>query len=122
MDDLNKEARLLEKLAAIRESFLQRTRGELPLLRDLLGRIQAGDTTGLRQLQSFAHRIRGSGASFDFAAVSESAAKVEGLLEVLIGASGVTVVEPHDMRCLVECGQRLVSEIGAATTQGLALG
>jgi HPt (histidine-containing phosphotransfer) domain-containing protein len=118
MDDFDKEARLLEQLAGIRESFLHRAQGDLPLLRELLGRIQAGDSTGLMQLQTFAHRIHGSGATFDFAAISESAGQIENLLEVLIGTSAAPVVEPHDLRCLVECGRRLELEIGAATTQG----
>jgi len=91
--DFDKEARLLEQLTGIRESFLKRTRGELPLLRALLGRIQAGDSTALVQLQIFAHRIHGSGATFDFAAISESAGQVEKLLEI-IGTSAVSVVEP----------------------------
>jgi HPt (histidine-containing phosphotransfer) domain-containing protein len=117
-DDFDKEARLLGELAAIREKFLLRTRGELPLLRELLGRIRAGDSTGLVQLQIFAHRIHGSGATFDFAAISESAGQIEKLIEVLIGTSAASVVEPHDLRSLVERGRRLELEIGAATTQG----
>jgi hypothetical protein len=122
MDDLDKEARLLEKLAMIREGFLHRTRGELPLLFELLGRIQAGDSTGLVQLQTFAHRIRGSGAIFDFAAISESAGQIESLLEVLVGApAAVAAVDPHDLGRLVECGRRLALEIGAATTQESAV-
>jgi len=118
MDDVDKEARLLGQLAGIRESFLRRTQGDLPLLRELLARIQAGDSTGLVQLQTYAHRIHGGGATFDFAAISESAGQVENLLDVLIGTSAAPVVEPHDLRRLVECGRRLVLEIGAATTQG----
>jgi HPt (histidine-containing phosphotransfer) domain-containing protein len=118
MHDCDKEARLSARLAAIRESFLQRTRGELPVLFELLGRIQAGDSTGLVQLQIYAHRIHGSGATFDFAAISESAGQIENLLEALIGTAAASAVEPHDLRCLVECGRRLALEIGAATTQG----
>jgi HPt (histidine-containing phosphotransfer) domain-containing protein len=118
MNDFGKEACLLEQLARIRERFLQRAQGELPLLRELLGRIQAGDLTGLVQLQIFAHRICGTGATFDFAAISESARQLEKFLKVLIGTSAASVVETHDLRCLVECGERLVLQIGAATTQG----
>jgi HPt (histidine-containing phosphotransfer) domain-containing protein len=121
MDDLDKEAQLLGKLAMIRESFLHRTRGELPLLFELLGRIQAGDSTGLVQLQTFAHRIHGSGATFDFAAISESAGQIENLLGVLVGAPAAAAVDPHDLGRLVECGRRLALEIGAATTQESAV-
>jgi HPt (histidine-containing phosphotransfer) domain-containing protein len=117
MDNLDKEARLMGKLATIRESFLQRTRSELPVLLELLGRIQAGDSTGLAQLQIYAHRIHGSGATFDFAAISESAGQIENLLEALIGTPAASAAEPHHLRCLVECGRRLALEIGAATTQ-----
>jgi HPt (histidine-containing phosphotransfer) domain-containing protein len=118
MNDFDKEAHLLRQLARIRERFLMRAQGELPLLRELLGRIQAGDLTGLGQLQFFAHRIHGTGATLDFIAISESARQIEKLLEVLIGTSAASVVAPHDLRCLVECGRRLVLEIGAATAQG----
>jgi chemotaxis protein histidine kinase CheA len=117
MDDLDKEARLLGKLATIRQNFLQRTRGELPVLLELLERIQAGDSTVLAQLQKFAHRIHGSGAIFDFAAISESAGQIENLLEEFIGTPAASAVEPRDLRRLMECGRRLALEIGAATTQ-----
>jgi HPt (histidine-containing phosphotransfer) domain-containing protein len=117
IDNLDKETRLLGKLTAIRESFLQRTRSELPVLLELLGRIQAGDTTGLAQLQIYAHRIHGSGATFDFVAISESAGQIENLLEPLIGTPAASAVEPHDLRCVVECGRQLALEIGTATTR-----
>jgi DNA-binding response OmpR family regulator len=120
-DDSDTEARLLRKLTRIRKDFLLRTRGELPLLDEMLGRIQAGDSTGLAQLHGFAHRIHGSGATFDFAAISESAGEVEKLITVLIGTSTATVVEPHGLDNLVQCGRRLALEIGAATTQGLGV-
>jgi chemotaxis protein histidine kinase CheA len=116
-NDFEKESRLLRQMARIRERFLLRAQGELPLLRELLGRIQAGDLTGLVQLQFFAHRIHGTGATFNFAAISESAGKIENLLGVLIGTSAASVVEPHDLCCLVKCGRRLELEIGAATTK-----
>jgi HPt (histidine-containing phosphotransfer) domain-containing protein len=115
--DLDNHARLLEQLAEIRERFLLRTRGELPRLCALLERMQAGDSMELVQLQILVHRIHGSAATFDFAAISGSAGRVEHLAEVLLGTSATSDVEAHDLRCLVECGRRLVQEIGAATTQ-----
>jgi HPt (histidine-containing phosphotransfer) domain-containing protein len=117
-DDSDKSARLLETLAEIRESFLLRTRGELPRLRALLERMQAGDAMELAQLQILVHRIHGSAATFDFAAISRSAARAEHLAEALLGTSAASVVDAHDLRCLVGCVQRLVQEIGAATTEG----
>jgi hypothetical protein len=116
--DHDKEARLLGQLARIRERFLQRAHGELPLLHELLERIQAGDLTGLVQLRVFAHRIHGTGATFDCTAISDSARQLENLLEALIATSAACVVEPHALPQLLECGRRLELELGAATTQG----
>jgi HPt (histidine-containing phosphotransfer) domain-containing protein len=118
MTEAGNSANLLVQLAQIRERFLQRAQGELPLLRKLLWRIEAGDSTELLQLQIFAHRICGSAATFEFAAISERARQLEKLLDVLIGTSGASLVGAHDLCCLVECGQRLVLEIGTAASQG----
>jgi CheY-like chemotaxis protein len=117
MHDFGEQAALAGRLAAIRETFLRRTRGELPVLLELLARIQAGDSTGLVPLKTYAHRINGSGATLAFAAISRSAGSLENLLEALIGTPEAGAVEPHHLRCLVEWGQRLALDIGAATTQ-----
>jgi hypothetical protein len=117
MHDFDKKAALSVKLAALRERFLQRTRGELPGLFELLARIEAGDSAGLVQLKLYAHRIHGSGATFDFAAISKSAGRIENLVEALIGTPAAGAAEPHDMCCLLESGRRLALEIDAATTQ-----
>jgi chemotaxis protein histidine kinase CheA len=82
--------------------------------------MQAGDSMELAQLQILVHRIHGSAATFDFDAISGSAGRVEHLVEVLLGTSAASVVEAHDLRCLVESGRLLVHEIGAATTKGVS--
>jgi HPt (histidine-containing phosphotransfer) domain-containing protein len=107
---------MLGKLAAIRQSFLQRTRSGLPVLLELLDRLQAGDATGLLQLHSYVHRIRGGGATFEFAAISKRAGEIEDLLDLVIGISTVPVVEAHAQRRLLKYGRRLALEIGAAKT------
>jgi hypothetical protein len=117
MDDIAKEARLLEQLVKIRENFLRRIRGQLPLLRELLVRIRAGDSSALLQLQVLAHRIHGSGGTFDFAVVSASAGQLEDMLQALIGTSAAPDSEPQDWRLLLEHGERLALEIGGATVQ-----
>jgi len=116
-NDPDNETRLLEQLALIRASFLRRIQDELPLFREQLARARAGDSTELEQLQSFVHRIHGGAATFDFIKVSESAEKLETLLEILIGTPLATIAESEDMRRLVESGQRLALAIGAATTR-----
>jgi HPt (histidine-containing phosphotransfer) domain-containing protein len=115
MDDLDKEARLQVQLAGIREGFLRRLQGELPLLGTLLARIRGGDSTVLAQLQSLAHRIHGSAATFDFAAISESAGQVDKLLLELLRVPIASIAEPGEMPRLLECGERLAREVGAAT-------
>ena len=117
MDDIDKEARLLEQLAKIRETFVLRMRGQLPLLGELLERIQAGDASALVPLQILAHRIHGSAATFDFAAVSANAGQLVNTLEALIGTSAAPGNEPQDWRLLLEHGERFALEIGAATVQ-----
>ena len=120
MRDFDEEAALSGRLAAIRQGFLQRTRSELPVLFELLARIQAGESTGLVQLQTYAHRIRGSGATFDFAAISASAGRLENLLEAIIGTPATAAAQPQDLHCLVECGRRLAVEIGAPNDAGIS--
>jgi chemotaxis protein histidine kinase CheA len=118
VDNFANGAGVLAELAGIQQNFLQRARGELPLLLERLQRIQAGDATELARLQDYAHRIHGSGAVFEFAAISESAWQVENLCEQLIATSVESAVAPHNLHRLVEFGRRLALEIGAATTPG----
>jgi HPt (histidine-containing phosphotransfer) domain-containing protein len=115
MDDVTKEAGMMRQLEEIRVRFLRNTRGKLPLLLDLLGAIGAGDSTGLVELQSIAHRIHGSGATFNFPAISENAGQLENLVEALIGTPPDSIAEPEDLHDLMESGRRLVAEIGTAT-------
>ena len=115
MGELDREARLLEKLATIREGFLHRTQSELPLLLELLGRIQAGDSTGLAPLKHLAHRLHGSAAIFEFAALSSSAGQIEDLLDE-ITAGPTAAIDTLAIARLVEYGRQLTLRIGAATT------
>jgi HPt (histidine-containing phosphotransfer) domain-containing protein len=115
MNDFTKEARMMRQLEEIRVRFLLHTRGKLPRLLDLLGTIGAGDSTGLVELQSIAHRIHGSGGTFNFPAISKNAGQLEDLLEALIGTSRDSIAEPEDLRRILESGRRLVAEIGIAT-------
>jgi CheY-like chemotaxis protein len=115
-NDPNEEPSLQMELDVIREKLLRRLESELPLLTALLDRIQGGDSTALVQLQTLVHRIRGSAALFNFAVISGSAGQVEDLLNAFIAASAKSVAEPLSMPRLLECGQRLGLDIGAATS------
>jgi HPt (histidine-containing phosphotransfer) domain-containing protein len=117
MDDPDKEVRLLEKLATIREGFLHRTQSELPLLVELLGRVQSGDSTGLAPLKHLVHRLHGSAAIFEFAALSSSAGQIEDLLEGFANAPTVAI-DALVLDRLAECGRQLTLRIGSATISG----
>jgi CheY-like chemotaxis protein len=112
----SEEARLREQFTQLREKFLQRTSGELPLLQALLERLHHGDSTVLEQLEKSVHKIHGGGATFGFAAVSESARAFEHLVEELMegGTSVATALGPLALGRLTQCSQRLAHEIEAA--------
>jgi len=86
---------LIVELAA---KFLQRTRGEAIVLRELLERAQLGDSTVMSELEHLAHRIHGTGATFGFDAVSDCAAEIE----------------PQRLQHLLQCTQRLAQEVEVA--------
>jgi HPt (histidine-containing phosphotransfer) domain-containing protein len=104
---------LIVELAA---KFLQRTRGEAIVLRELLERAQLGDSTVMSELEHLAHRIHGTGATFGFDAVSDCAAEIEHLVEELKGrdVSADAPIEPQRLQHLLQCTQRLAQEVEVA--------
>jgi two-component system OmpR family response regulator len=96
--------------------FLQRTKGEAERLRKLIEVMHTGDMAQIDELKNLAHRIRGSGSTFGFAAVSECAGEIERMvdgLKVRDTTSG-TATESRIRRRLTECTQRLSREVEAA--------
>lgn len=114
-NDLDRESALRAQLTLIRERFLRRAQGELPVLHGLLARIQASDLTELVQLRTLAHRLNGGGATFDFVAISERARELESQLDVILGSSSASLIQAYDLGRLLECGAQLELEIAAAT-------
>ncbi len=101
------------------ERFLQRTREEAVRLRDLIEVMHAGDTAQIAELKNMAHRIRGSGSTFGFAAVSECAGEIERMVDGLkesVSNSGKPM-ESKIRRRLAECTQRLSREVEAAAVE-----
>jgi two-component system OmpR family response regulator len=110
---------LHRQVMTLGERFLQRTRDEAVRLSSLIEVIQAGDTTEFETLKNLAHRIRGSGATFGFAGVSECAAEIEQLADAFIGrdtTSGARL-ETKIERRLTECAQQLSREVEAAAAR-----
>ncbi|HEY7639209.1 MAG TPA: Hpt domain-containing protein [Steroidobacteraceae bacterium] len=68
---------LQQKIADIAGRYIQRTAGEMAGLRDLLGKLRAGHTAAMKEIEQLAHKIYGSGSMFGFEAVSEQARALE---------------------------------------------
>ena len=68
---------LQQKIADIAGRYIQRTAGELGGLRELIVKVQAGNTAAAKEIEQLAHKIYGSGSMFGFEAVSEQARELE---------------------------------------------
>jgi HPt (histidine-containing phosphotransfer) domain-containing protein len=116
MAEHREENPLRPLIAELGAKFLQRTKGEAVVLRELIERAHLGDSTVLDQMEHLAHRIHGTGATFGFAAVSACAAEIEHVVERL-KARDVSLdagIEPHRLQHLLQCTQRLAQEVEAA--------
>jgi DNA-binding response OmpR family regulator len=98
------------------ERFLLRTRRQAVRLCNLVEVIHAGDVAQIDEVKTLAHRIRGSGSTFGFAAVSECAGEIERMVDGLKErrATPGTPMESKMRRRLTECTQRLGREVEAA--------
>jgi HPt (histidine-containing phosphotransfer) domain-containing protein len=99
------------RLAELAEKFVERTRGELDVMRRSLDELASTDGAALGEILHLAHRISGTGATLGFEAVSERARILEQLLaQQPAGAPcGATVVE--QVRRAIES---LAAELAAA--------
>jgi two-component system OmpR family response regulator len=113
------EERLRLRALQLGEIFLQRTQAETVVLRELIEDARRGNTAVVDQLVRMVHKIRGTGATFGFAAVSECAGKIEHLLEGLKGfaSSAEAVAKPQLLQQLIECIQGLMREVEAAAVR-----
>jgi HPt (histidine-containing phosphotransfer) domain-containing protein len=69
------------KMASIASRFLARTSGEIGELRRLIDSLAVNGITALKDIEVLSHRIRGSGAVFGFANISDAAGEIEILAE-----------------------------------------
>jgi two-component system OmpR family response regulator len=101
------------------ESFLLRTRREAVRLCNLVEVIRPGDVAQIDELKSLVHRIRGSGSTFGFAAVSECAGEIERMVDGLKErrATPGTPMESKMRWRLTECTRRLGREVEAAAVR-----
>jgi len=74
---MNNEDEMRVKFAAIGARYLARTANEIGQLEKLVGQLSADDKATIKEIEILSHRIRGSGAVFGFAALSEAAGVIE---------------------------------------------
>jgi two-component system cell cycle response regulator len=78
------QIRLQQQVTGLAGKFLERTGVQALTLTELAAHLQPGDLTGVASVHEIAHRIHGSGAMFDFPAVSACAGEVERLSHDLL--------------------------------------
>ena len=113
------ETNLLLHVAKLGERFLERSRDEAIVLRALSEHAHEGNPVVIEEIERMAHKIHGSGSMFGFSAVSTCAAEIEQLIGSFkaIG-SAAAVIMPPQLQQLIECTQRLTSEIDGAAALG----
>jgi CheY-like chemotaxis protein len=110
---------LRQQVMQFGDKFLRRTRDEAEHLQRLIEQIKPGDASVIDELEKLAHRIRGSGSTFGFAALSDCAEEMERLIAALKlrDSWAGTALDSHTRRQLNECRQRLAQEVEAAATR-----
>jgi DNA-binding response OmpR family regulator len=100
---------LQRQVTIVSERFLQRTRAEAARLHTLIEVMHPEDIAQIEELKNLAHRIRGSGSTFGFAAVSECAGEIVRMVD------SATPIDSNIRLRLTECTQRLSREVEAAS-------
>jgi diguanylate cyclase (GGDEF)-like protein len=96
--------------------FLERSGAQTLTLRDLVQDLRAGHSTGVASMHEIAHTIHGSGAMFNFPAVSACAEEIERLSQDLLAFDAATAVAsvPPIRQRLAACIEQLTQAIDAA--------
>jgi HPt (histidine-containing phosphotransfer) domain-containing protein len=76
------------RMAELGQKFIDRTLGEIGQMRQGADQLAAGNASALTQIQHFSHKIRGTGATLGFEAVSDCGADIERL--AIEGVTGDT--------------------------------
>jgi CheY-like chemotaxis protein len=99
------------------KKFLQRTKGETVILRELIERAYQGDSTVMSELRHLGHKINGTGSTFGFASVSGCGREIEHLIERRAERSGLAegAIDSALLKQLMECTERLTVELEVAS-------
>jgi two-component system OmpR family response regulator len=104
------------QVGALANSFLQRARGDVSRLREMLEQVRRGKQPEFKEIERLAHSIHGAGAMFGFPEVSVSAGAIERLAEA--AASSAYASDPGLLQRLLDCTAQLAQrlEISGQTT------
>jgi two-component system, OmpR family, response regulator len=92
--------------------FLERARGDVLRLRQMVARIVPGHPCVLEEMERVAHSIHGAAAMFGFPAVSDSGGALESLVEHVKRTASMP--DPETLRLLSERCEGLAEEVEAA--------
>ena len=120
--DEGDEVRLREQVAGLAGKFLERTGAQAVTLRQLSESLQAGDSSGLASMHEIAHKIHGSGAMFNFPAVSACAGEIERLSQNLLASvPAIDLASDPQIRSRLQASiQQLVSAVESAASSHAA--
>ena len=115
-------ARLREQVAQRAGTFLERTGVQAMTLRQLSDSLQAGDSSCLASMHEIAHKIHGSGATFNFPAVSACAGEIERLSQNLLAPKHVNdLASEAQIRTRLQASiQQLARAVESAATGNAA--
>jgi PleD family two-component response regulator len=116
------QARLREQVAQRAGTFLERTGVQAMTLRQLSDSLQAGDSSCLASMHEIAHKIHGSGATFNFPAVSACAGEIERLSQNLLAPKHVNdLASEAQIRTRLQASiQQLARAVESAATGNAA--
>ena len=75
------------RMAELKQKFIERTHGELELMRASLAALEGGDAAALGTIVQLAHRMTGTGATLGLDALSDRAQDIERLGEASAAGS-----------------------------------
>jgi len=111
---MNNEDEMRVKFAAIGARYLARTANEIGQLEKLVGQLSTGGPATIKEIEILSHRIRGSGAVFGFASLSEAAGGIEML------AVDSALADHYDAAQLIGQFTAQIKKLHAETQNALA--
>ena len=112
---MSNEETMRSKMAEIGARYLARTVSEIADLEMMVARLPASGKVALKEIEVLAHRIRGSGAVFGYAKLSDAAGEIEMLA---VSSAATELANATDLMAQFTAHiQTLSAETQRATTQ-----